>query len=159
MTEARLDGAALTDEPSYGASTVEVRDGAVSRPPLRGILRMAVTETGRMRRGCSVSRSKMPTDETRITGIVEATRLLSIAGKPLVDAYLRGGADCPEAIRDEAVIRTAGHVQGSADVRRAGRALESRAPPYRLTLSPAAAGSVRQSGAAALLAPYVRRSA
>ena len=39
VTEARLDGAALTDDPSYGASTVEVRDGAVSRPPLRGILR------------------------------------------------------------------------------------------------------------------------
>ena len=89
-------------------------------------------------------------------GIVEATRLLSI-GKALVDAYLRGGADCPEAIRDEAVIRTAGHVKD----RRTFGAQEGRLKTggVQMDLSPAAAGSVRQSGAGALLAPYVRRSA
>ena len=91
------------------------------------------------------------------TGIVEAARLLAIAG-PLVDAHLRGGADCPAAVRDEAVIRTAGHVQN----RRTFGIQEGRIKPgaaVQMDLSPAAAGAVRQSGAAALLAPYVRRSA
>ena len=86
---------------------------------------------------------------------VEATRLLAVAG-PLVDAYLRGG-DCPAAVRDEAVIRTAGHVQNRA----AYGTVEGRMKVggAQWVLSPAAAGSVRQSGAAALLAPYVRRTA
>ena len=39
VTEARLDGAALTDNPSYPDTGVEVRTGTPSRPPLRGILR------------------------------------------------------------------------------------------------------------------------
>ena len=39
VTEARLDGAALTDDPSYPNTSVEVRDSASNRPPLRGILR------------------------------------------------------------------------------------------------------------------------
>ena len=39
IAEARLDGAALTDNPSYPDTGVEVRDGAPSRPPLRGIFR------------------------------------------------------------------------------------------------------------------------
>ena len=39
IAEARLDGAALTDNPSYPGTGVEVRDGAPSRPPLRGIFR------------------------------------------------------------------------------------------------------------------------
>ena len=46
-------------------------------------------------------------------GIVEAGRLLSIAGA-LVTAYLHDDpddTDCPVEIRDEAIIRTAGHVQ------------------------------------------------
>ena len=88
-------------------------------------------------------------------GIVEATRLLAI-GKALVDAYLRGG-DCPDAVRNEAVIRTAGHVQN----RRTFGAQEGRvkAGGVQMDLSPAAAGAVRQSGAASLLAPYVRRTA
>ena len=90
------------------------------------------------------------------TGIVEATRLLAVAG-PLVDAYLRGGTDCPAAVRDEAVIRTAGHVQS----RKSFGTVEGRMKVggAQFVLSPAAAGSVRQSGAAALLAPYVRRTA
>ena len=39
VDDARLDGAALTDDPSYPSTSVEVRTGAVDRPPLRGILR------------------------------------------------------------------------------------------------------------------------
>ena len=95
-------------------------------------------------------------DDDTDTGIVEAARLLAIAG-PLVDAYLRGGADCPAAVRDEAVIRTAGHV---ADRRTFGRQ-EGRVKTgaVQTDLSPAAAGAGRQSGAGALLAPWVRRSA
>ena len=88
-------------------------------------------------------------------GIVEAGRLLSIAGA-LVTAYLHGATDCPAEIRDEAVIRTAGHVMnrtgyGIADGRHkvAGVSLEVHT----------ARAAVRQSGAAALLAPWVRRSA
>ncbi len=71
------------------------------------------------------------------TGIVEATRLLAIAG-PLVDAYLRGGTDCPAAVRDEAVIRTAGHVQD----RRTFGAQSGRVKVggVQMDLSPAAAG-------------------
>ena len=95
------------------------------------------------------------TDKTD-PGIVEATRLLAI-GKALVCAYLRGG-DCPDVIRDEAVIRVAGHVKD----RRTFGIQEGRLKPgaaVQMDLSPAAAGSVRQSGAGALLAPWVRRSA
>ncbi len=39
IAEARLDGAALTDNPSYPDTAVEVRTGASNRPPLRGIFR------------------------------------------------------------------------------------------------------------------------
>ena len=94
------------------------------------------------------------TDDTD-TGIVEGARLLSIAG-PLVDAYLRGGT-APDAIRDEAVIRTAGHAQN----RRAFGIQDGRmkAGSVQFELTPVGAGAVRQSGAAALLAPWVRRSA
>ena len=90
-------------------------------------------------------------------GLVTAARLLSIATE-LVAAYLRGATDCPEAIRDEAVIRTAGHVQA-----RAGYGLlEGRMKvggSLQYDLQPAARAAVRQSGAAALLAPWVRRTA
>lgn len=87
----------------------------------------------------------------------EGARLLSIAGA-LVDAYLRGATDCPEAIRDEAVIRTAGHVRiGRAGFGRAEGRLEAGA--VRLNVQPAARSPVRQSGAAALLAPFVKRTA
>ena len=88
-------------------------------------------------------------------GIVEAARLLAI-GKALVAAYLRGG-DCPDVIKSEAIVRTAGHVQN----RQSFGTVEGRQKigSVQFVLSPAAAGSVRQSGAAALLAPYVRRTA
>ena len=95
-------------------------------------------------------------DDDTDTGIVEAARLLGI-GVSLVDAYLRGAADCPAAIRDEAVIRTAGHVQR----RRTFGQQEGRFKTGSVTmdLTPAARSAVRQSGAAALLAPWVRRTA
>ena len=87
-------------------------------------------------------------------GIVNATRLLGLAG-PLVDAYLRGGT-APEAIRDEAIIRTAGHLL----VRRTGHENGViRAGMAQVRLAPAGVSAVRQSGAAAVLAPWVRRSA
>ena len=37
ITEARLDGGALTDDPAYPDTGVEVRTAASDRPPLRGI--------------------------------------------------------------------------------------------------------------------------
>lgn len=88
----------------------------------------------------------------------EGARLLSIAGA-LVDAYLRGAADCPEAIRNEAVIRTAGHVRtGRHGYGRVEGRMEV-GDSVRLNLQPAARSPVRQSGAAALLAPFVKRTA
>ena len=67
-----------------------------------------------------------------------------------VDAYLRGG-DCPEHVRDEAVIRTTSHVRTKTDERfgevRTGGGI-------RITTGKSGS-PVRQSGAAALLAPYV----
>ena len=88
----------------------------------------------------------------------QGARLLSIAGG-LVDAYLRGATDCPEAIRDEAIIRTAGHVR--AGRHGAGR-VEGRlevGESVKMNIQPAARSPVRQSGAAALLAPWVKRTA
>ena len=87
----------------------------------------------------------------------EGARLLPIA-TALVAAYLRNGT-APDAIRDEAIIRTAGHVWGR-DLTLFG-AVEGRHKigPVQTDLAPAAVSPVRQSGAAALLAPYVRRTA
>ncbi len=98
-----------------------------------------------------------PNDDTD-TGIVEAQRLLDIAGE-LVDAYLRGG-EAPEAIRDEAVIRTAGHVKTAARSTAYGTAT-GRMKVGSVTIDRPMPGvsAVRQSGAAALLAPWVRRTA
>ena len=87
----------------------------------------------------------------------EGGRLLSVAGA-LVDAYLRGATDCPEAIRDEAVIRTAGHVRGRHGFGRVEGRLEV-GESVKLNVQPAARSAVRQSGAAALLAPWVKRTA
>ena len=86
----------------------------------------------------------------------EGTRLFPIAAS-LVDAYLRGATDCPDAIRDEAIIRTAGHVQS----RRGYGVIEGRlkTSSLQIDLQPAARSAVRQSGAAALLAPWVNRTA
>ena len=92
-------------------------------------------------------------------GLVEAGRLLTIAGE-LVDAYLRDPDDtleCPETVRDEALIRTAGHVMNRAAFGRAhGRLKVSGA---QIDVQPAARSAVRQSGAGALLAPWVLRTA
>ena len=90
-------------------------------------------------------------------GIVEATRLLDLAGG-LVDAYLRGGT-APETIRDESIIRTAGHARHGRDGygRVAGRLEVGGA--VTMNVQPPAVSPVRQSGAAALLSPYVRRTA
>ena len=93
-------------------------------------------------------------------GLVEAGRLLSVASG-LVTAYLRGATDCPEAIQDEAVIRTAGHVQnraGFGHVEGKLRAGGSSGGVEIPTVGPARS-PVRQSGAAALLAPWVKRTA
>ena len=85
----------------------------------------------------------------------ESARLLPIATE-LVDAYLRGG-EAPEVIREEAIIRTAGHVQS----RRGFGAVEGRIKlsAMQFDLQPAARSAVRQSGAAALLGPWVQRTA
>ena len=106
--------------------------------------------------GISVTDAADATD----TGIVEAGRLLAIAGA-LVDAYLRDPDDtleCPVAIRDEAVIRTAGHVQGRHNYGKIEGRLKASGV-HMGELQPAARSAVRQSGAAALLAPWVRRTA
>ena len=74
-----------------------------------------------------------------------------------MDAYLRGGT-APAAIRDEAVIRTAGHVKSA---RRGFGTIpgQFKAGAVQMNLAPAGVSAVRQSGAAALLAPFVRRTA
>ena len=93
-------------------------------------------------------------------GLVEAGRLLAIAGA-LVDAYLRDPDDtleCPVAIRDEAIIRTAGHARGRHNYGRIEGRIEAGGARMG-TLQPAARSAVRQSGAAALLAPWVLRTA
>ena len=90
-------------------------------------------------------------------GIVKATALLSLSGE-LVDAYLRGGT-APEAIRDESIIRTAGHAQFAAASRYGRMSGVVEVSNLRLNLQPPAVSPVRQSGAAAILSPYVRRTA
>ena len=90
----------------------------------------------------------------------EAGRLRTIAGA-LVDAYRHDPDDtmgCPVAIRDEAVIRTAGHVRGRHNYGRIEGRIEAGGARMG-TLQPAARSAVRQSGAAALLAPWVLRTA
>ena len=86
-------------------------------------------------------------------GIVEAARLLSIADA-LVTAYLRGGT-APAAVRDESLIRTAGHARN----RRTHAGGRIKAGGLWLDTVPSATSAVRVSGAAALLSPFVRRSA
>ena len=92
--------------------------------------------------------------------LVEAGRLLTLAGE-LVDAYLRDPDDtleCPETVRDEAIIRTAGHVRGRHNYGRIEGRLKAGGA-HMGELQPAARSAVRQSGAAALLAPWVLRTA
>ena len=104
--------------------------------------------------GIAVADATDPNDP----GIVEAGRLATLAGE-LVDSYLRGSTTCPETIRDEAVIRTAGHVQGNrAGFGRVAGVVEV-GDAVRLNMQPPAVSPVRQSGAAALLSPWVRRTA
>ena len=89
-------------------------------------------------------------------GLVKAERLRALAAD-LVDAYLRGGSP-PESIQDEAVIRTAGHMNH----RTGFGIIEGRhdlTASWRVYLQPAAVNPLRKSGAAALLSPWVRRSA
>ena len=98
-------------------------------------------------------------DDETDPGIVEAARLLAIAAA-LVTAYLRDSQDtmgCPAAVRDEAIIRTAGHIQS----RRTFGVQDGRfkASGVQVDITPAARSAVRQSGAAALLSPWVRRGA
>ena len=91
-------------------------------------------------------------------GLIESARLRSIAVS-LVDAYLRSADhECPADVYDEAVIRTAGHVtqrQGFGRVE--GRIKIGNAS--QIDLQPAARSAVRQSGAGALLSPWVVRTA
>ena len=90
--------------------------------------------------------------------MIDARRLLSVA-ESLVTAYLHDDPDdtaCPVDVRNEALIRTAGHLQN----RKGYGAAEGRVKVSGLQVDVQAARSaVRQSGAAALLAPFVRRSA
>ena len=103
--------------------------------------------------GIKVAKADDPADP----GLVEADRLLTLAGA-LVEAYARDpGHRCPETVMDEAIIRTAGHLQNRAGFGRAdGR---FKAGGVQFNVAPAARSAVRQSGAAALLAPWVLRTA
>ena len=96
-------------------------------------------------------------DDPDDPGLVEADRLLTLAGA-LVEAYARDpGHRCPETVMDEAIIRTAGHLQKRMGFGRVdGRFKVSGA---QFNVSPGARSAVRQSGAAALLAPWVKRTA
>ena len=86
----------------------------------------------------------------------ESTRLLPIA-TALVDAYLRGG-EAPAEIYDEAIIRTAGHVRVRTPAHMAdGGRLKTAG--VQTDITPGARSAVRASGAGALLAPWVKRTA
>ena len=106
--------------------------------------------------GITVTNSQDPTDP----GLVEAGRLLSIASS-LVAKWRHDPDDtlqCPEAITDEAVVRTAGHLKSREGFGRADGKLQI-GRDLSVKLRPAAASAVRQSGAAALLSPWVKRGA
>ena len=102
--------------------------------------------------------SSDPNEQVRLNEktTAEAKSLLDAATQ-LCRAYLRGG-DCPSAVMDEAVIRTAGHihtrfrfgtVEGTLTV----------GGGNTINISKQAVSPVRKSGAGALLSPYVRRTA
>ena len=101
-----------------------------------------------------------PRTDATTAAVTEAGRLLSVATS-LVDAYLRSADHtCPDAVYDEAVIRTAGHVMNRAGFGRVeGRLEVGEGGGLRMNVQPAARSAVRQSGAAALLAPWVVRTA
>ena len=84
----------------------------------------------------------------------EAVRLLAVAGE-LVTAHLRGSTSCPVEIRDEATIRTAGHLMNRSGY---GKADSVKVGTLALKLV-TAASPIRQSGAGAILSPFVKRSA
>ena len=86
----------------------------------------------------------------------EGTRLLPLA-TALVDAYLRGG-EAPVAIYDESIIRTAGHVRirSPSHMADGGRLKTFN---IQTDITAGARSAVRVSGAAALLAPWVNRTA
>ena len=88
--------------------------------------------------------------------VAEGTRLLPIA-ESLVTAYLRGG-EAPAAIYDEAIIRTAGHVRtrSPSHMSDGGRVKTSGS---QIDITAGARSAVRASGAAALLSPWVTRTA
>ena len=91
--------------------------------------------------------------------MIDARRLLSVAAA-LVDAYLHDDpddTDCPVDVRNEAIIRTAGHLQNRAGFGRVDGVVVVGG--LKTPLAPMARSAVRQSGAAALLAPFVRRTA
>ena len=103
--------------------------------------------------GIKVANADDPDDP----GLVEADRLLTLAGA-LVKKYARDpGHRCPESVRDEAIIRTAGHLQKRMGFGRVDGRFKVGGAQFNV--SPAARSAVRQSGAAALLAPWVKRSA
>ena len=132
------DGAVTITVTSGGSGYTSPPDVAVGAPPSRGT---------------------QATATATIEGNNEAARLLSIAGA-LVDAYLRDPDDtleCPEGIRDEAVIRTAGHVQGRAGYGK-GDGRMKIGTSIQIDIR-TARSAVRQSGAAALLSPWTLRTA
>lgn len=93
-------------------------------------------------------------DDANDPGLVEGARLLALADA-LVTAYLRGGT-APEAVRDEAVIRTAGHCKNRSGYGKADGPLA--VGDLKLNVN-TAASPIRQSGAAAILTHFVKRGA
>ena len=92
----------------------------------------------------------------RIENTDDGQRLLDAATQ-LCKAYLRGGV-CPNSVMDEAIIRTAGHInsrQGFGTV----QGMVKASSETQVMLNSKAVSPVRQSGAGALLSPFVRRTA
>ena len=87
--------------------------------------------------------------------VATATRLLSVV-EPLIDRYL-AGAEAPEAIKNEAIIRAAGWLHESKPsnvrVKKIGEVSVERVP------SMAAANPLRASGAMAILTAFKFRRA
>lgn len=93
-------------------------------------------------------------DDANDPGIVEGARLLALADA-LVVAYLRGGTP-PDAVKDEAVIRTAGNLKNRAGFGKADGNIDAG---IKLNVNTTAASPIRQSGAGAILTHFVKRGA
>ena len=110
----------------------------------------------------SVGSTRSPLTAAKLATLVnlraEDAQLLLDAATSLCVSYLRGG-ECPSAVMDEAVIRTAGHIHSRQGFGTVEGPMQVGGSNVGINLTSKAVSPVRQSGAGALLSPYVRRTA